>query len=269
MIEASREVFGNIPTLVRILFYSAAVVSVAFFVAGSWLKMSLWLKGSEEAIEYVPKKSVLGMIRLSVLYLFSKECLLAQRVMRRSTPRGVMLIFVYWGFVILFIGTLIVAVDYDFGLHILKGHFYLAYSFVLDIAGGLALISLSFYILRRYVFARRTVVSSWDDAVVLVLMFLIVFSGFCVEGTRLARFNPLSMDWSPVGAVFASFFKNIAPEEAGLIIIHRVFWMFHALAAFVFIGYIPFSKQFHMIAAQIITLEAARRKSRLWEVIHD
>jgi nitrate reductase gamma subunit len=189
--------------------------------------------------------------------------------MDRSTLRGVMLIFVYWGFFILLIGTVIVALDYDFGLHILKGQFYLVYSLVLDIAGGFALISLLFSILRRYLFSRHEVVSSWDDTVVLVLLFLVMLSGFCVEGTRLARLGPPLADWSPAGALFASFFCGIALGQAALTIAHRVLWMFHAASALLFIAYIPFSKQFHMIAAQIITLEAARRKARLREVVHE
>lgn len=268
MTEASREVFGNIPSLVRVLFYSAAAVSIAFFVIGSWLKVSVWIKGRDDPFDSV-SKSFFGLARTSFLYFFSRDCLLAKRVMERSRLRGLMLIFVYWGFIILFIGTVIVAIDYDLGLHVLKGGFYLVYSFVLDVAGWLALISLLFYILRRYVFLRHAVVSSWDDAVVLVLMFLIVLSGFCVEGVRLARFNPPSMDWSPAGAVFASAFARLVPGQAALDMLHRVFWIFHALAAFLFIGYIPFSKQFHMFATQIITREAEKRKSRLWEIVHE
>ena len=38
-----------------------------------------------------------------------------------------------------------------------------------------------------------------DDGIVLSLMFLIVFSGFCTEGLRLLYFRPEMMDWSPVG----------------------------------------------------------------------
>lgn len=269
MLETSREVFGNIPISVKVLFYIAAAISGAVFFIGSWLKVSIWLKGRDDPFDAISKKSFLGLIKTSILYIFSKDCLFAQRVMGKSKLRGVMLIFVYWGFIILFIGTVIVAIDYDIGLHILKGQFYLIYSLVLDIAGGLALMSLSFYILRRYIFSRQAVVSDWDDAVVLVLLFLVVLSGFCIEGARLARLGPPSMDWSPVGAVFVLIFKTFTPQEATLKILHRVFWIFHAFFALVFIAYIPFSKQFHMFAAQITTLEASRRNSRLWEIIHE
>ena len=266
--EATRLVFGDIPPLLRILFYGAAAIAVAIFLIGSWSKVSIWLKGRDDPSDYVPKKSIWGLIRISLLYLFSRECLFARRVMEKSRLRGVMLIFVYWGFIILFIGTLLVAVDYDFGLHILRGHFYLYYSLILDIAGGLALISLLFYILRRYVFSRNIVVSSWDDAFVLILMFLIILSGFCVEGIRLARFHPPLMDWSPVGALFSQMFSPVTQSYPSSQLLYRIFWASHAFSALTFIAYLPFSKQFHMFTAQITTSEASRRRSSLWEVTH-
>lgn len=266
--EPVREVFLNIPPVIRVIFYLSAAASVVLFLLGSWLKISIWLKGSDDPLDTVSRKSLFGLIKTSVIYFFSSDCLLAKRVMDRSKLRGIMLIFVYWGFIVLFIGTLIVAVDYDLGLNILRGNFYLIFSLILDIAGGLALISLAFYILRRYIFSRGKVVSSWDDAVTLLLMFLIILSGFCVEGVRLASFRPPATDWSPVGALFSALFSSFTEEGASLKGLYLFFWIIHVLSAFTFFAYLPFSKQFHMFAAQITTLEASIRNERLHEVIH-
>ncbi|GAB4423111.1 MAG: hypothetical protein OHK0032_18320 [Thermodesulfovibrionales bacterium] len=268
MLEASREVFGDIPLSLRSIFYAAALIAVAIFFIGSWFKVSIWLRGRYDPSDCLSKKSASGLIKTSLLYIFSVDCLIARRVMQKSKLRGIMLIFVYWGFIILFMGTLIVAVDYDLGLNILKGKFYLYFSLILDITGGLALISLSFYILRRYVFSRHSVVSGWDDAIVLTLMFLVVFSGFCIEGIRLARLNPPFMDWSPVGAIFSLIFTTFM-GGISFPLLYRVFWMFHAISAFTFIAFIPFSKQFHMFAAQITTLEASKRRTDLWGIVHE
>lgn len=268
MVEASREVFWEIPSVLRVMFYIAAAVSLLSFAAGSWFKVKIWLKGKDDPMDQVSRQGALGLIWMSVRYLFSGDCLLARRVFAKNALRGVMLIFVYWGFVILFVGTLIVAVDYDLGLKILRGPFYLWYSLVLDIAGGLALLSLSFYLLRRYVFSRKAVVSSWDDAFVLVLMFLIVLSGFSIEGIRLARLAPPGMDWSPVGAAFAALFRLLAGDGDALRPLYISIWLLHGLSVFTFIAYLPFSKQFHMFAAQITTMEATTRKSGLKEVVH-
>jgi len=179
----------------------------------------------------------------------------------------VMLIFVYWGFIILFIGTVVVAIDYDLGLDILKGWFYLSFSLILDIAGGLLLIGILFFILRRLLSSREVVVSGWDDLIVLIFMLIIALSGFSVEGLRLARLNPPLMDISPVGTLFSLVFKIL--DKGSLISLYRILWVIHALFALSFIAYIPFSKQFHMFAAQITTVEASRRASALQGVVHD
>ncbi|HDZ88159.1 MAG TPA: hypothetical protein ENH38_06025 [Nitrospirae bacterium] len=269
MIDQSREVFNDIPSLVRTIFYIAAAISIIVFFTGSWLRISTWFKGGDDPNDPVPKKSTLGLARISLLYIFSRDCLFAKRVVERSKLRAVMLLFVYWGFIVLFIGTMIVAIDYDMGADILKGGVYLYYSLVLDISGGFFIIGLLFFILRRYIFSRGAVVSAWDDAAVLILMLIIAVSGFCIEGIRLARFNPPSMDWSPVGAAFSVVIKALIPDDGILLSLYRIFWVFHAATALFFIAFLPFSKQFHMFAAQITTLEAGMRKSKLMELVHD
>ena len=268
MSEAAREVFWAIPQSLRTIFYVSATLAVGIFFIGSWFKIYIWQKGKDDPSDHLTHKTSLGLAIMSLRYFFSPDCLLAKRVFERSKPRAVMLIFIYWGFIVLFIGTLIVAIDYDFGLSILKGQFYLYYSLTLDIAGGLALISLLFYTFRRFIVSSNRVVSGWDDAVVLVLLLLAVMSGFCIEGIRLARFNPVLSDWSPVGALFALFFKSVTNGPDSLQSLYTVFWVFHALSTLTFIAYIPFSKQFHMFAAQITTLEASMRKAGLKEITH-
>jgi nitrate reductase gamma subunit len=267
MIEASREIFWNVPTSLSTIFYIVSVIAVAIFFIGSWLRISIWLKGKDDPQALVSRKSALGLVMMSLSYIFSRDCLLAKRVMERSKVRGVMLIFVYWGFIILFIGTLTVAIDHYPPLDILKGRFYLYFSLILDIAGGLLLIGLLFFILRRYIPSKDVIISGWDDAVILIFMLLIVITGFSVEGIRLARLNPPSMDFSPVGAIFSVIFKAL--DQAALQSLYRIFWVFHALSALSFISYIPFSKQFHMFAAQITTSEASLRESTLSGIVHD
>jgi len=45
-----------------------------------------------------------------------------------------------------------------------------------------------------------------------------------------------------------------------LLFAHRLSWILHFIFAFSFIVYIPFSKQFHMFAAQITTKAASSRR---------
>jgi hypothetical protein len=57
---------------------------------------------------------------------------LGQQKTLREWP-GLLHFLVYAGFIVLFIGTLMVAVHEDLGIHFLYGHFYLFYSLTLDI----------------------------------------------------------------------------------------------------------------------------------------
>ena len=73
-------------------------------------------------------------------------------------------LFIFWGWVVLFIGTLIIAVHADV-VYFLEGRVYLAYSAILDVFGIVALIGLSMALLRRYVLKppRLRLGSLWDD----------------------------------------------------------------------------------------------------------
>lgn len=269
MMEQSREVFGDIPSLLKTIFYMSSAAATVIFIIGLWLKVSVWSKGRNDELDYTTIQPPLKLIKTSMLSIFSKDCLFSRKVMERSKTRALMLICVYWGFIILFMGTIIVAVDYDLGLDFLKGRVYLWYSLTLDIAGGLFTLGLLFFISRRYIFSKGKVVSGWDDAVVLVLMLLIALSGFCVEGIRLARIDPPAMDWSPVGSLFSAIFKSAISDGGMLLALYRFFWALHVFVALFFIAFLPFSKQFHMFAAQITTLEASMRRSKLMRLVHE
>jgi len=261
----SREVFIYIPPLLRMLFYLASMLSLFIFIIGFYSRVSLWLRGREEPHDLLSRRlSILDLIRMSFFYFFSKDCLLARRVMKRSKPRGIMLIFIYWGLTILFIGTVTVALDHYLGLGILKGFFYLSFSLILDIAGLASFIGTVFFLIRR-VFLSREIVSGWDDKPLLLMIALIILTGFSVEGIRLAITEPPLMDLSFVGALFALIFKHLDVRP----FFYSVIWSIHVFFALLFIGFIPFSKQFHMFAAQLTSQDSLYREESLQGLVHD
>ena len=51
---------------------------------------------------------------------------------------------IFWGFVMLFIATTVVMIDYDFGIPIMRGDFYLYFqSFIVDVFGALAIVGVA------------------------------------------------------------------------------------------------------------------------------
>jgi nitrate reductase gamma subunit len=95
-------------------------------------------------------------------------------------------------------------------------------------------------------------VKSSQDGILLGLLFLVVISGFLVEGIRIAALNPPAADWSPVGFACGVMIKKLVGAEA-LKPLYIGVWTIHFLFAFSFIAYIPFSKYEHIFAAQIST----------------
>lgn len=171
-----------------------------------------------------------------------------------------MLILIMWSFVVLFLGTVTVTLHHEFKLGFLKGYTYLVFSFIMDLAGAVLLISSAAALLRRYVFKPERIISYMEDGTILFLLFATVFMGFTVEGLRLAVLPSYSMDWSPVGALFALGYTLILGQDPGVLMrAHLLAWFTHFLVASTFVAYIPYSKQFHMFAAQITTKAAAER----------
>src|ERR687886_511931 len=108
---------------------------------------------------------------------------------------GVMHLFIFWGFVVLFIGTIIVLLEADiarpyFGFSFYQGAFYVAYKLIINLFGLLFVIGLLMAVYRRYVqqplkFRR----SLSDDAIVLAILLFLGVTGFLLEALRLSATN--------------------------------------------------------------------------------
>jgi nitrate reductase gamma subunit len=253
-----REVFIFIPEFLQGLFYLGSLIAIIIFLSGSYFRIRLWFRAPAE--EGLLRQNPLRFLLKGLLYLLSPECLFARRVFLRSPLRAWMLILVYWGFLILFGGTVVVAIDHYLKAGILRGNIYLVFSLILD-AGGLGLLIGTAFFISRRLFLKKEVLSGWYDLSVLFLLFIIVISGFSVEGIRLAITQ--RSDLSPVGVLFSILFQGASES------LYLIFWFIHVLSALCFIAYIPFSKQFHMFASQITTVLSIEREGRLKELVHD
>jgi nitrate reductase gamma subunit len=244
-------------------FYLAAGAVIAVFIIASHMKIKIWLSGAddEDAPELVGATPFKIMI-MSIQKLLSPECLFAYRVGSRSSIRQWALNLTMWSFYLLVLGTATVALDYDFFYGaILHGHVWKLFSLVLDVAGLILFVAVTFFLLRRFVFPPERIVGNLEDAIIMILLLLVVVSAYAVEGTRLAIQN-FPPHWSPVGRVSgllinAIFFKSASAMK----LFYPLAWSVHVALSFAFILYIPFSKQFHMFATQITTANVAVRET--------
>jgi len=266
-----REVFVGLPRFIHTGFYIAAGAMIAVFLLASYMKIRIWLSGRDDA----DAPELVGATPLKVMYmsfmkLLSPECLFAYRVGAQSQIRRWALNLTMWSFYLLVLGTATVALDYDFFYGaLLQGNIWRVFSFTLDIAGLVLMVSVTFFLLRRYVFPPERIVGNLEDAIIMIMLLLVVISAFAVEGTRLAM-QDFPSHWSPVGHVAAVVINAVFfGSKSVMALFYIAAWSAHVLLSFGFILYIPFSKQFHMFATQLTTanvkVRAEYRKGLMYQ----
>lgn len=245
-----RETFWNIPHWAEIAQYILALVTAIVFIYGVGRRVSRWRQGQPE------KRS--GHFRARIWSLVTQ--VLAQRRTLDEAYPGIMHFTIFWGMLVLAIGTALATVDWDvthlfFGFQILTGWVYIIFELVLDILGLLVVVGLGMAIYRRYVarpsrirdFPVRSL--AWDDLYVLVMLAFITLSGYLTEGLRIAVTQPGWAAWSPIGNAIAGAFLALGdPTNQTL---HLIVWALHILTAFGILASLPFTKLFHILSVPL------------------
>jgi len=127
----------NIPIPLRIVFFVTMAIAVGIMVYGIVQRVRLWRKGLPEA----------GFDRLwARLVRTFKYAVVQIRILRQRYPAA-MHLGLFWGMVLLFIGTILGSLDTDvfeliFNAKLLRGDFYLLEKVVLDLAALFVLVGL-------------------------------------------------------------------------------------------------------------------------------
>ena len=154
----------------------------------------------------------------------------------------------FWGMVLLFIGTLLTFLNVLFGIPVFSGGFNRWFmSFTLDAAGLGALAGLIFLYLRRLFPPKRLTepVERRGFVPVVSLLGLILLSGFVIHALRISQTRP------DQGAFIGNWLAGFFNMGASGLIWHRDLWWIHGLAALGFIGYLPFSPMVHIFLAPV------------------
>ena len=188
-------------------------------------------------------------------------------IKRRDGVAGLAHAAIFYGFVVLFIGTTILAFQDDvaeplFGFDFWRGWFYLGYSLFLDVFGAALLVGLVVMGAKRLrrparldyrrpdrapgEYDRRLYVAG-DWVFVSALGFLVV-TGFLLEALRIAETDPSFEKWSPFGWIAGQAFQSIGIQATDAADAHFRTWWVHGIAALAFVSSIPFTKAVHMLA---------------------
>ena len=132
----------------------------------------------------------------------------------------------------------------------------LAFDFVYDFTGLMVLVGCALAIGWR-IAVRGTEERKFADTPTAVFLFLVVLSGFVVEGMRLAAM-PLELHGvSFVGSVFALATPAAAgPGSAA----YEILWLVHVLGSCAFIAYVPVKRLVHSCATPMGRLMHSQRE---------
>jgi Fe-S oxidoreductase/nitrate reductase gamma subunit len=216
------------------LFYGLAALAIALLVAGLALHVQVWLKSA-------PKGKV--AFSPNALKQTMSDVFLGLRVLKGEVPAGIMHAFIFWGFVILTIGTTIL-LFHEHLFSFLVGSKHLLFEVAMEIGGLVLLAGILWALVRRYLQRVSRLERRLEDAVVPLWLLIVVCSGFILEAVRLAVQKPAWAQWSFVGAWAAGFVSPSTAEAT-----YPYLWWGHALLSLAFIAVIPYTKLFHVLGA--------------------
>jgi Fe-S oxidoreductase/nitrate reductase gamma subunit len=236
--EVGRVVFGNVPGWLQAVFYVTTAAFIALAGALFFQRARSWERGIRD-----PRS---GLWRERVRQLSRG---LSMQTLLRDRAAGLMHSMIYFGFLILFAGTVTLEIDHLLpnNLKFLEGGVYLGYSLILDLTSLLFLGGLGWAFLRRYVRRpwRLRSKTKPEDAWNLVTLAALGITGLTTEAARIALSGrPTFERWSVVGYPL-SF---LVPESAAASV-HLTSWIVHAAAFLAFLVILPTTKLRHMLTS--------------------
>ena len=216
------------------LFYALAALATALFLAGVAAHVRVWRRCAASSQLPFSGEALKGMIL---------DAILGRRLFHGERAAGLMHLFIFWGFLTLFIGTTVLFIHH-YVLSFLSGVPYQIFSLAMEIAGIFLLAGIVWALVRRYVQRVPRLERRIEDGVVPLWLLLLALSGFLVEGARLAGQQPDGTGWAFVGAWLSTLFSASTGEA-----VYPALWWTHALLSLSFIAVIPFTKLFHILGA--------------------
>ncbi len=267
--EASREIFWDIGILGPILIYTLGVASLALLIYVIYRRIQLWRVGRPENRTDNLGKRIKDFIVIGVV-----EGLFHRRIFREPYP-GLMHFLIFAGALLLLAGTALDVIDH-YIVHFISGGVYLGIGFAVDLGGIMLLIGAIMATVRRYIQKPERLNSVLDDAVLLILIYVVVITGFFIEGFRQITALPGTLTqpefyshpewavWSFGGYAVASLFSGLS--ESARLITYNVLWWFHSALSLGAIFYVclSFSKAAHILVSPAnVFLKSSRKKGEL------
>ena len=173
---------------------------------------------------------------------------LGQRRLFLEFPAGLMHALIFWGFIVLTLGTLdILARAFGGSLPLLEDN--PLFLLLQDVFAVLVLGAVAFAAYRRYVARVPRLLPSRDAAIILVLIFSLMVTLLGAEGFRLVDEGETATAWRPISSALAAVFGAAGITNPAAGVLYRLLWWSHVLLILGFLVYLPSSKHLHIITA--------------------
>lgn len=225
-------------------------LSLLIFTVGLVSRIRVWTRGSAKSLHKpIRWPKVWQALTTSVIF--------QTKILRMNFWRWFIFFSISMGFVALFLVSVVAgsARDVIHSTFLVEDAGANLLDFSMDFLGLVILVGVVAALVRRYIVKPEGLVSRAEDLWVLVMLLLIVATGFLLEALRLAAYpwNP-EMRFSFVGNALADLIRQ-QPDQ--WLAAHYYLWMIHAALALIFIAAIPFTKIMHFMAAPLTILSTA------------
>lgn len=247
----TRELLFNVPMWAEVAMYVGAGVAMLMLVTDLVRRVGMYRRGGPAGPRTDKPLARVGDLIVNGFF---------QRDLLRDRYAGVMHLGIFFGFLVLLIGTTILIFQIDLGLDFFHGAFYLVFSFFMELAGLALLAGVLMAAYRRYVQRLPRLKGGWDDHYALVMLFVLGATGFLLEGARISAdgFPSFERGASFVGYGVGSVLGALAGDEA-LLTLHRWGWVVHMALAVGFVGLVTYTKFLHTLTSPANILLRERR----------
>ncbi|HUX88284.1 MAG TPA: heterodisulfide reductase-related iron-sulfur binding cluster [Chloroflexota bacterium] len=241
--EATRVVQWNTTPVMIWFMYGTMVVALGIFAYGIWRRVRLWRLG-KPVVRWNRPGTRLKLVLIRGL---------GQTSLLKDRFPGLMHALIFYGFGILFLATVVVAINTDLHVPIMHGYFYLYFqSLIVDLFGLFCFVGIAIAVVRRYlVRPRRLERGKPADAILLCSLGLILLTGFMIEGLRIVATGDPWAVWSPVGNAVGRLLAIVLTSEPALRTAHASLWIVHVALWHTLLAVIPFTKLIHLVTSPL------------------
>ena len=245
---ATREIMWNIPPSFKYFMYGLLVLSTVAMAMGFYKKYQF----------VTASGSIKGLLPKNLNWKSLFETVFFTGKVTRNKEVGIFHSLIFYGFVILWIATDLVAIHYDTPFKVFTGTTYIVVSFLADMAGVLILVGIALAYKRRYIKkpAYLEATNPNQELFMYAMLVFLVVIGYFIEGLRILGTGMPEGEttWAPVGWMLAKIFGGLNLSDETLAYSYRTLWFFHMANTMVFLASLGWTKFSHIILLPISAL---------------